>query len=80
MSAGFEHFWQYGIQCDHAGCKAAVWRIGYSEQLAYTKAQQDARAAGWLVAADRLVSHEDLCREHALKHAAALLAMEMLKP
>jgi hypothetical protein len=65
MSAGFEHFWQYGIRCDHPGCGATLWRVNGSEAGALTLAQADAKAAGWSVAADRLVSHEDLCREHA---------------
>jgi hypothetical protein len=61
-----EHFWQYGIQCDHPGCKAAIWRIGPTEQLAFTLVQAEARLAKWRVARDRLVDNLDLCREHAL--------------
>jgi hypothetical protein len=60
-----EHFWQYGIRCDFPGCKATLWRTGMSEQMAYTKAQQDAKGLHWKVASDRLVSNEDLCSEHA---------------
>jgi hypothetical protein len=66
VSAQFEHIWQYGIRCDYPGCKAAIWRVGYSEQMAYTIAQEEAKLHGWLVAKDRLVKNADLCREHAL--------------
>jgi predicted GNAT family acetyltransferase len=66
MTAIGEHWWRYGIRCDHPGCNASLWRQGMSEQLAYTKAQEDAREAGWTVASDRLVGKQDLCREHRL--------------
>jgi hypothetical protein len=65
VSAAFEHYWQYGIKCDHPECGAVLWRIGGSEADAYTRAQVDAMEAGWSVAKDRLVSNRDLCREHA---------------
>lgn len=54
MSAVGEHFYQYGILCDREGCKASLFRIGVSEQHAFTKVQEDATAAGWEVARDRI--------------------------
>lgn len=66
MTAIGEHYWHYGIRCDHPGCKATIWRQGSSEQLAYTAVQADAREAGWSVAPDRAVGGVDLCREHRL--------------
>lgn len=64
MSSSGEHLYQYGIRCDHAGCKAAIWRLGVSEQHAHTLLQADAKAAGWLVSPDRLYSDIDRCPEH----------------
>lgn len=65
MSTLGEHFWQYGIQCDVAGCKAAIWRIGESEQWTHTLVQADAKKAGWFVTRNRLYGSSDLCPEHA---------------
>lgn len=64
MSASREHFWQYGIRCDHPGCLASLWRVGVSEQIAFTQVQADAKAAGWCVAADRLYTNHDTCPAH----------------
>ncbi len=58
MSAAFVHVWQYGIQCDHPGSFSA-------NRASRASAQRDAKAAGWSVASDRLVSNRDLCKEHA---------------
>jgi hypothetical protein len=66
MTVG-EHFWQYGIRCDHEGCTAAIWRIAASEQLAHTQVQADARRGGWAIADDRLHEHRDMCPCHAGK-------------
>jgi hypothetical protein len=72
MSAAFVHVWQYGIQCDHPGCKATLWRMSGSEAGSWNTAQRDAKAAGWSVASDRLVSNRDLCKEHAWPVAGAV--------
>ena len=64
MSAVGEHFWQYGIRCDHDGCTVSIWRLGVSEQAAFTSVQVEARAAGWSVVPDRLYPGRDLCPDH----------------
>jgi hypothetical protein len=65
VSRQFEHTWSYGIRCDFPGCEVTLWRVAGSEQMAHTKAQQDAKGLRWKVAVDRLVSNEDLCPDHA---------------
>lgn len=56
---------EWGVQCDHAGCKARVYATRPTDRAAREEALTRAAAEGWLIEVDRFIRPRlDLCPAH----------------